>query len=128
MLTVPHAIASQLAPMPQDFTVAMQLARGGRALKWADIITTPDGPLEVEYGALLRGNDARTMDGAIADVRATAWQAHELARIGRADLLNPIRADRHTHRPGAGRPLTPEAQAMFDDMRAQHTERMSDAT
>lgn len=123
MRELPDHIAALMAPCPDTFTASMDLTRGGHALRWAQVVEGPAGAIEVEYGALLPTNDAASMKAAAEDVRRTAWQCLELARIGRVDYLAPVRADRHTQRPGAGRPLTAEAYELLANVKRAHDER-----
>ena len=120
-------IAAQIQPMPDDFTVPMQMSKNGMALAWYATLDTPAGPIDVEYGVNLVSGSRETMDGAIRTILQTAWQSLELARLGRVELLHYIRKDRHTARPAAGRKLSPEAQELLDNVKRDHEARMAAA-
>lgn len=114
-----------LDPIPEKFTAHIIVTPDGRTLKWSAQVSTPTGPLRVEYGLRLKDGEQATIAAAIASVRATAWQTTELARLGRTELLNYVRTDRHTNRPGKGRALTQEAQQLLANVRSAHEARLA---
>ncbi len=114
-----------LDPMPEDFTAHIVVTPDGRTLKWSAQVSTPKGPLRVEYGLRIGDGGPKTITDAIASITATAWQTTELARLGRDDLLAYVRTDRHTNRPGKGRPLSDEATQLLANVKAAHEERLA---
>lgn len=126
MRRLPDDVRAKVRPIPADFTAPMDLENSNRALVWRAELSTPQGPLKVVYAARLKGPGELQMREAAGDVRAMAWRATELARLGYVDHLTHIRTDRHRARPGAGRPLTPEAQSFLREVREAHDQRIAD--
>ena len=88
----PH-VAAFIQPMPSDF--AIDFHDHGTYVRWHDTFTViGHGPVEVELG-YSRAGDRANEDQERANLRAGAWQAMELARLGRIDLLSHCLTDRH---------------------------------
>lgn len=91
--TLHPALAVLIRPIPNDFKIAFD--DHGRYVRWtATLIVEGHGPLDVELGyskASGKADEAKEQ----ANLRASAWQAMELARLGRLDLLSHCRVDRH---------------------------------
>lgn len=91
--TVQPSVAAQVRPMPSDF--AINFEDHGRYVRWTATLTVEDhGPVDVELGysrASGKADEAKER----ANLRASAWQAMEFARLGRVDLLNHCAVDRH---------------------------------
>jgi hypothetical protein len=106
----PH-IAALIAPMPNDFSVVFE--DHGRYVRWTDTLTVQGhGPIQVELGYSRAGGDAAEAKER-ASLVASAWQAMELARLGRADLLQFANVDRHRRDRPISKPLISVApQAM----------------
>jgi hypothetical protein len=86
-------LATNIKPVPADFAPTFE--DRGKYVRWADTLTVPGhGPLEVELGYSKAGGKA-DISKEQANLRAKAWQAMELARLGRLDLLSHCRVDRH---------------------------------
>lgn len=114
----------RLAPMPVGFTAHIVVTSDGRALKWNAQVSTPKGPMRVEYGLRIPNQEVETLQRAIASITQTAWQTTELARLGRTELLAYVKTDRHTNRPGKGRELSPQAARLLADLKAAHEQRL----
>lgn len=86
-------IAALVRPMPDDFTLALE--DHGRYVRWESTLTVEGhGPVEVELGySRAAGDRNEPIERAI--LRERAWQAMELARLGRTDLLDYCMVDRH---------------------------------
>jgi hypothetical protein len=92
---LPSDVANLLRPIPADFSPKFD--DHGHYLRWSATLDVADhGPIDVEIGFHhpRAGNKA---DGP-NHLRSTAWQATELARLGRLDLLAHCRVDRHRAR------------------------------
>ena len=86
---LPAHVASQIQPMPPNFHPAFE--DKGRYVRWsATLQVNGAGPLEVELGCIKRSG---LMYGVL--LARSAWQAMELARIGRGDLLKHAAVGRH---------------------------------
>lgn len=94
MRPLPSAIARLVRPMPATF--APVLEDRGRFLRWSETLVVNGASVAVELGFHRCGKGDHA--GAV-HLRAAAWQAIELARLGRFDLLNHCRVDRHRARP-----------------------------
>ena len=69
-------------------------------MRWHDTLIVKDhGPVEVELGYSKAGGKA-DVPKEEATLRAGIWQAMELARLGRLDLLGYCLVSRHQGRPG----------------------------
>jgi hypothetical protein len=91
--TLQAHVAAQVRPMPDDFSVNFE--DRGRSVRWSETLTVEGhGPIEVELGYSRAGGKA---DEATErrNLCASAWQAMELARLGRLDLLQFALVDRH---------------------------------
>ena len=90
---LPPAIALLIEPVPGDF--APTFTDHGRYCRWtATLIVKDHGPAEVELGYSKAGGKADESKEA-ANLRARAWQAMELARLGRIDHLGYCLVTRH---------------------------------
>ena len=98
----PH-IAALVRPMPDDFS--MNFEDHGRYVRWIDtLMVEGHGPVEVEIGySRATGKGDETTER--ANLYAGAWQAIELARLGRIDLLEFCRVDRHNRARPVNKPL-----------------------
>ena len=86
---LPSDVAALLRPTPTDFL--FKIEDHGHYLRWsATLDVDHHGQIEVELG--FHGSNGHS------HLRASAWQAMELARIGRLDLLSHCRVDRHKAR------------------------------
>jgi hypothetical protein len=93
-------LAALIRPVPGDFSPTFTEINKGRAVRWSDTLTVEGyGPAEVELGYSKFGDESQEA----ATLRAGAWQAMELARLGRIDLLSHCLVDRHKNRPRAQR-------------------------
>jgi|ERR1700677_2124063 len=95
-------MAALIRPVPGDFSPTFtEGSRKGQPgfVRWSDtLIVEGHGPVEVELGySKASGKADESVEQ--ANLRAGAWQAMELARLGRADLLSHCRVDRHKNRP-----------------------------
>lgn len=98
----PH-VAAQVQPMPDDFSVNFE--DHGRFVRWTSTLTVEGhGPVEVELGYSRAGGDTAEAKER-ANLCASAWQAMELARLGRLDLLQFALVDRHKRDRPVSRPL-----------------------
>ena len=98
--SLPPMIAALIAPIPGDFAPPFTEANKGRAVRWADTLIVKDhGPVEVELG-YSKANGKADESKEAATLRAGVWQAMELARLGRLDLLGYCLVSRHKGRPG----------------------------
>lgn len=99
---VPAEVATLIQEIPKDFTVPYSIDKTGRVLKWSGSIPDADETsaqrIKIELGALRTGDVAADEKALYAEV----WKVMELARLGRHDLLNHVRADRHK----VGRPVS----------------------
>ena len=91
-------IALLIRPVPGDFVPKFddqQDTHRSGYVRWSATLTVAGhGPVQVELGfSKARGKADITKE--TANLRAGAWQAMELARLGRADLLSHCRVDRH---------------------------------
>ena len=100
--TLPPMIAALIKPVPGDFspTFTDHTVKGrGAFVRWTETLTVTDhGPLEVELG-FSRANGKADVSAEMANLRAGAWQAMELARLGRMDLLGYCSVSRHKSHP-----------------------------
>jgi hypothetical protein len=90
---LPAALAAIIKPIPPDFQISLD--DHGKYVRWtATLAVDGHGPVDVELGYSKAGGKA---DEAAerSRLRARAWQAMELARLGRADLLDYCSTDRH---------------------------------
>jgi hypothetical protein len=96
--TVHPTLAALIRPVPGDFAIV--ITDLGRAVRWSGTLTVAGhGPVEVELGyskASGKADESKEQ----ANLRAGAWQAMELARLGRLDLLGYCLVSRHKGRPG----------------------------
>lgn len=91
---IPDSVREKMLPMPPDFRPVVQ--QDNDRMWWRGRVTTKIGDrvdqLQVEYGFSKRsGQDA-------SEIKRVAWEIHELARLGRGDLISYARQDRHTAR------------------------------
>lgn len=92
---LPVAVLDQVRPVPDDFTPIFE-APDARYLRWSEIVEVKDhGLVHLELGYHIR--KGHEVPSGVA-LRAAAWQAMELARLGRVDLLSHARVDRHKAR------------------------------
>ena len=104
MLKLPEELARQMQPMPKDFAPEFEELK--RAVRWRTTLRPPgEPPLLIELGYSRSGDDAVER----ARLRAAAWQALELARLGHHGRLSHARADRH----GKSRPISKPGQFVF---------------
>lgn len=92
-MNIPRGISDQIRDMPADF--APTFVDHGRYVRWSTTLR-PDGspPVPVELG-FSKASGKADMAAETENLRAGAWQATELARLGRADLLAIAHPDRH---------------------------------
>lgn len=91
--TLPLALAALIRPMPKDFAPTFQ--DRGHYVRWAETLTVEGvGPVDVELGFSKAGGKA-DINKERETLRASAWQATELARLGRRDLLDYCIVGRH---------------------------------
>lgn len=90
---LPADVAAQVRPMPADFNPDFE-DRNSHVRWSATLDVAGSGPLDVELGFSRAGGKA---DEKIerANLRTSAWQATELARLGRRDVLDYCRVNRH---------------------------------
>jgi hypothetical protein len=92
---LPAHVANLLRPVPAEFSP--KFVDHGHYLHWSATLDVANhGPVDVEIGFHHRGSSNKA-DGP-THLRQTAWQATELARLGRLDLLAHCRVDRHRAR------------------------------
>ena len=97
MRPLPPDVASGVKPVPADFA-PMFTAPDSRYLRWAATLDVKGhGPVDVELG--YHNRKGKEADGP-NHLRAGAWQATELARLGRIDLLGYCLVSRHKGRGG----------------------------
>ena len=95
---LPAVVAALVKPVPGDFSPTFTDGKG--FVRWADtLIVANHGPAEVELGFSKAGGRADE-SAEMATLRAGVWQAMELARLGRLDLLGYCLVSRHKWRPG----------------------------
>jgi hypothetical protein len=98
--TLPPALAALVRPVPSDFLINFQ--DHGRYVRWtATLMVVDHGPVQVELGYSKAGGKADEARER-ANLRARAWQCMELARLGRADMLDYCHVGRHKR----DRPIT----------------------
>lgn len=92
---LPEAVEAQIRPIPASF-VPVYTAPDSRYLCWAATLDVDGyGPVDVELGYHIRKGHE---DEGTAHLRASAWQATELARLGCMNLLSHCLVDRHKAR------------------------------
>jgi hypothetical protein len=87
---LPPDVVALVLPMPDGFAPTFE--DHDRYVRWAATLTVEGvGPLDVELGF------SKVVDSPEQRVslRASAWQAMELARLGRRDLLGYCMVGRH---------------------------------
>lgn len=90
--SLPKDVADQIAAMPADF--APEFQDRNSHVRWAATLDCAgSGPIEVELGFSRAGQLDEKKER--ENLRASAWQATELARLGRRDLLDYCRVGRH---------------------------------
>jgi hypothetical protein len=101
--TLQAHVAALIRPMPDDFTVNFE--DHGRLVRWSDtLVVEGHGPVDVELGySRAAGKADETKER--ANLCASAWQAMELARLGRLNLLQFALVDRHKRDRPISRPL-----------------------
>ena len=88
---LPPDVARLMRPMSADFSPKFD--DHGNYLRWsATLDVDHHGQIDVEIGFHGSGESGPS------HLRASAWQAMELARLGRIDLLSHCRVDRHRAR------------------------------
>lgn len=92
--SIPADVALLMRPMPADF--APKFEDHGNYVRWADTLEIEGVRVDVElgYSRAGAGDDAKAQES----LRASAWQATELARLGRRDLLGYCMVRRHVDR------------------------------
>jgi hypothetical protein len=101
--TLQAHMAAQIRPMPDEFSVNFE--DHGRLVRWSDtLIVEGHGPVDVELGYSRAGGKADEAKER-KNLCASAWQAMELARLGRLDLLQFALVDRHKRQRPISRPL-----------------------
>jgi hypothetical protein len=97
MRPLPLGVAQRVRPIPASFVPAFE-SPDSRYLCWsATLEVKGHGPVEVELG--YHNRKGKEADGP-NHLRASAWQATELARLGRLDLLGYCLASHHKGRGG----------------------------
>lgn len=90
---LPADVAALVRPMPKDFNPSVE--DRGRYVRWAATLDLPDETkVNVELGFSLAGGRA-DQNTERENLRASAWQTTELARLGRRDLLDYCIVRRH---------------------------------
>ena len=88
---LPADVAAQVRPVPSDFNPTFE--DRGTHLQWSATLDVHGGVLiDVELGISKQRED---IAASTASLRDSAWQATELARIGRGDLLKHASVGRH---------------------------------
>jgi hypothetical protein len=100
--TLHPTLALLVKPIPNDFApnfVEQKVKGRGTFVRWSDTLTvTGHGPADVELG-FSKANGKADLSAELANLRAGAWQAMELARLGRMDLLGYCLVSRHKSHP-----------------------------
>lgn len=78
---LPADVAALVQPMPGDF--APEFEDRNSHVRWAATLECSGASIKVELGYSRAGDDKAERE----NLRASAWQATELARLGRRDLL-----------------------------------------
>ena len=90
---LPPDVAELVQPMPDDFAPAFE--DRGRYVRWGATLTVEGGdPVAVELGYSRAGGKADEI-AERENLRISAWQAMEFARLGRRDLLAHCIVGRH---------------------------------
>lgn len=99
---IPDATRAKMAAMPPEWKPAIHEDQD--RIWWQANVTSHIGTsvqqIPVEYGFSKRTGKGRSV------LRATAWEISELARLGRLDLIQYARKDRHQARPGPKATIT----------------------
>jgi hypothetical protein len=91
--TLQADVAALVQPMPKDFAPSFQDM--GRYVRWDATLDLPDGTtVNVELG-FSRAAGKVDENKERENLRASAWQTTELARLGRRDLLDYCVVGRH---------------------------------
>ena len=92
--TLPPDVAALVQPIPDDFQPVFE--DRGYYVRWAATLDLPDDTkINVELGFSSRAGGKVDLDKERENLRAGAWQATELARLGRRDLLAYCIVGRH---------------------------------
>lgn len=89
---LPPDVAAQVRPMPADFSPGFEDRNSH--VRWAATLDVAGVSVPVELGFSRAGGRADEPKER-ANLRASAWQATELARLGRRDLLDYCVVGRH---------------------------------
>ncbi len=93
--SLPPDVAALIQPMPVNFSPTFEDHENGRYVRWAQTLNVAGiGPVDVELGYSRAGgmtDEKKDVD----NLRASAWQTMELARLGRRDLLDYCVVGRH---------------------------------
>lgn len=87
--SLPADIAAQIGPIPADF--APEFEDRNNHVRWSATLEVRGAQVPVELGFSRVGDDKKERE----NLRLSAWQATELARLGRADLLAYCTVGRH---------------------------------
>jgi hypothetical protein len=99
---LPADVARQMTPMPPDFLINFE--DHGHYVRWSATLTIEgQGPIEIELGYSRAGGKADEKAERM-NLRESAWEVMELARLGRADLLQHCLVDRHKRSRPVSRP------------------------
>jgi|HubBroStandDraft_3_1064219.scaffolds.fasta_scaffold60730_2 hypothetical protein len=103
---MPRALQPQVAllirPIPSDFSVDFE--DNGHFVRWKATLTVEGhGPIDVELGYSRAGGTADEAKER-TNLRESAWQAMELARLGRLDMLQFCHVNRHQRDRPVSRP------------------------
>ena len=91
--SIPPDVAALIAPLPPDFRPSFE--DRGRYVRWTDTLALPDQTsIHVELG-FSRASGKADENKERENLRKSAWQTTELARLGRADLLAYCIIGRH---------------------------------
>lgn len=91
---LPSDITVQVLPMPRDFAPTFE--DHGRYLRWAATVEIEGhGSVALELGYHNHPTRKHSATAGPNHLRAAAWQATELARLGRMDLLGHALVRRH---------------------------------
>ena len=91
---LPADVEALIRPIPDEFSPTFDEQQG--YVQWtATLRIEGHGPLNVQLGFSLAANKANRA-AEEKKLSASAWQAMELARLGRMDLLSHCVVDRHT--------------------------------
>lgn len=89
---LPTDVAELVQPVPAEFAPTFQ--DRGRYVRWAETLMVAGQPVSVELGYSQASGKADEITEQ-ENLRKSAWQVTELARLGRRDLLAHCIVGRH---------------------------------